>query len=111
LVVLRVPLDADRKVGPSYFDRFYGAVVSKADRLHLATELVDGLVVMAAAHRLGTEYRGHGAAGVEGHPVRGHLARCRTVSIAAEHIRQVLVQGAVQADIEHLKAATNRKQG
>jgi hypothetical protein len=33
------------------------------------------------------------------------------VSIAAQHVRQVLVQRAVQADIEHLKAAANGEQG
>jgi hypothetical protein len=33
------------------------------------------------------------------------------MSIAAQHIRQVLVEGAVQADIEHLKASANGEQG
>jgi hypothetical protein len=111
LVVLWVPLDADRKVVPLYLDRFYGPVASEADRLYPAPGLVDRLVVMAAAHRFGPEYGGDGAAGVEDHPVRGHLARCRPVSIAAQHVRQVLVQRAVQADIEHLKAAANGEQG
>jgi hypothetical protein len=104
-------LDPDRKVVPLDLDRFYGPVPGKADRLHPATELVDRLVVMAAAHSFGPEYGGNGAPGVDGHPVRGHLARCRPVSIAAEHGRQVLVEGAVQADIEHLKAAANGEQG
>jgi hypothetical protein len=104
-------LDADRKAVPFYLDRFYGAVAGKANRLYPATEPVDRLVVMAAAHSFGAEYGGDGGAGVQGHPVRRHLARCSPVSIAAQHVRQVLVQGAVQTDIEHLKAATNSKQG
>jgi hypothetical protein len=36
LVVLWVPLDADRKVVPLDLDRFYGPVSGKADRLFIA---------------------------------------------------------------------------
>jgi hypothetical protein len=111
LVVLRVPLDADREFVALYLDRFYRAVAGKADSLYPATEPVDRLVVMAAALSFSAKYGGDGAAGVEGYPVRCHLAGCRAVSIAAQHVRQVLVKCAVQADIEHLEAATNGKQG
>jgi hypothetical protein len=107
LVVLRVPLDPDRKIMALNLDRLYRAVGGKANGLHPATELVDRLVMMAAALGFRAKYGGHGTAFVKGNPVGCHLARCRPVSIAGEHVRQVLVKRAAQTDIEHLEATTN----
>jgi hypothetical protein len=106
-----VPLDTDCEPDARYLDRLNAAVGRKPNRLEPGTEPVDSLVVMASALSLAAENGCDDAARIEDDPVSVHLAQFRSVGVVAHDLGKVLVEGAPEADVQHLQAPADGQEG
>ena len=109
-ILLGVPLDTNRKPGARELNRLNCAVVGEADGVEPFPEPVHGLVVMASTVRFGAENRADSTGGLQDDPVGADASQCRSMGVVADYFREVLVQGAAEADVQQLEATADGEQ-